>query len=421
MQQKMRVVHIGYKYGLGNTGGAAVAATRLHKALLSVGVESHYVCVYKLEEGINVYELPTHGSVARRIFFLLTKVTRCFWKFSLCRRSIPLNIIPLFGLEKLLVEIKPDIIHIHWINADVLSLQQIMHMAQKMKRTCVIFNLHDFYMINAIEPHPCGDVRYRIGFNSNTSNIIERWMFNRKKRLINQLYNRTCFVCPSEWAAKICVESIIGRGVPVFVVSNLIDQAFAYTPGLCKPHSRFNVLFGAFNGTQNGFKGWQDLVQSLEMLGEKAPDIATHLEVNVFGESGKDKEIAGVHVRFLGPVSDSKTLTRLYHSMDVLAFPSKQETQGMIKIEALLCGLPVIAFNRTACAEGIVNGVTGWIAEDGEISQFADGLIWAYRQWCDGVANRSLVSSYAMKRYASESSLGKILSVYEGMLNALIL
>ena len=65
----MRVAHIAFQYGLNNTGGAAIAATRLHQALLKHGVESHYICVYAREKGENVHELPRGWK--RRIFIKL--------------------------------------------------------------------------------------------------------------------------------------------------------------------------------------------------------------------------------------------------------------------------------------------------------------------------------------------------------------
>ena len=131
----MKVVHIGYKYGLNNTGGAAIAATRLHNALLAHGVESHYVCIWQCEEGVNVHVLPRMGGMLRWIYFLLTKTLRGFWRFTSWRQSIPLNLIPMYGLESLLDNIRPDIVHVHWIKADVISFSQLAHLKKRITLT----------------------------------------------------------------------------------------------------------------------------------------------------------------------------------------------------------------------------------------------------------------------------------------------
>ena len=136
----MRVAHIAYQYGLNNTGGAAIASTRLHQALLAHGIDSHYVCVHAREVGENVHEMPQGWR--RKIFLTLTKLLRGVWKFTPYRKSICLNLVPMFGLEKLLKEIKPDVVHVQWLNADVASYEQISKLPYP-----VVFNLHDLNLV----------------------------------------------------------------------------------------------------------------------------------------------------------------------------------------------------------------------------------------------------------------------------------
>ena len=50
----MRIAHLSYYYGTKNTSGAPIAATRLHRALLEAGVDSHFICVKQLEPEVNV-------------------------------------------------------------------------------------------------------------------------------------------------------------------------------------------------------------------------------------------------------------------------------------------------------------------------------------------------------------------------------
>jgi glycosyltransferase involved in cell wall biosynthesis len=38
--------------------------------------------------------------------------------------------------------------------------------------------------------------------------------------------------------------------------------------------------------------------------------------------------------------------------------------------------LPVVAFDRTACADGILHKETGWIAPDGDVRSFCEGILW---------------------------------------------
>ena len=401
----MRVAHIAFQYGLNNTGGAAIASTRLHQALLKSGVESHYICVYAREKGENVHELPRGWK--RRLFILLTKLARNFWKLTSYRKAIPMNLIPLFGLEAELKKIQPDVVHVQWLNADVASFAQLAKLPYKM-----IFNLHDLFVINAIEPYPCKDRRFVTVFDKTNSTRLERWLFNRKRKMIAAL--QPSFIGPSEWVAGECRASLIGKGLSAFAIPNLPDPTFerhCVAGVAAESHSRFVILFGAYGGRGNRLKGFDDLVQAFKLL---PPEMKSQTELHIFGESAADCEIEGVRTHFLGSVSDPSELIKIYQSADVFAFPSREETQGMTKVEALLCGLPVIAFDRTACAEGIDHGVAGWIAPNGDFAAYAEGLSHYFVAWKSGEleASRATVASLAARNFQSCGLAGKICNVY---------
>jgi glycosyltransferase involved in cell wall biosynthesis len=64
-----------------------------------------------------------------------------------------------------------------------------------------------------------------------------------------------------------------------------------------------------------------------------------------------------------------KDLSYYYQIADVFIFPSKTDTFGVVSIEALACGTPVVAFNVTGPKDIIENSVTGYLIEnDSEFS-----------------------------------------------------
>ncbi len=414
---RMTVVHIGYLYGRNNTGGAAIASTRLHLALLEKGIDSHYICIRKCEEGPHVHELPT--GLKQRIYLVLTKLLRCMWKLTSYHRSIPLNLVPLFGLERLLLKLQPDVVHVHWLNADVMSFEQLGHLRKVLPQTRFVISLHDLFMINAIEPYPKEDRRYLSGFMHEDSTRLERWLFNRKRRTIKKLNESIrdgiecplAFVGPSEWVVDCCRQSVIGRGVSAYVIPNLIDPCFSYDSSLFLPHGKFVILYGAFGGRKSQYKGFDDLAAALSLL---PLEMKKNSELHIFGEDADICETEGVTTYFLGKITSPQRLVSVYHRADVFAFPSREETQGMVKVEAMLCGLPVIAFDRTACAEGIVQGVTGWRAMNNDVAQFVKGLQWAYGLWRDDRigTHRQQVADYAQRLFSREVLLKKTLGAY---------
>jgi glycosyltransferase involved in cell wall biosynthesis len=66
----------------------------------------------------------------------------------------------------------------------------------------------------------------------------------------------------------------------------------------------------------------------------------------------------GVRVKFPGPLSGTE-LDRSYAAADVMVFASRAETYGMVVIEALARGLPVIAADVGGLTEALGHGAAG--------------------------------------------------------------
>ena len=75
---------------------------------------------------------------------------------------------------------------------------------------------------------------------------------------------------------------------------------------------------------------------------------------------------------------------------------------------------PVIAFDRTACAEGIEHGATGWIAPNGDFAAYADGLAHYFAAWKDGklLASKGAIAVAALNRFRTETLVKEIGCIY---------
>jgi glycosyltransferase involved in cell wall biosynthesis len=67
-------------------------------------------------------------------------------------------------------------------------------------------------------------------------------------------------------------------------------------------------------------------------------------------------------------------LARALASTDVLFNPSVTETFGNVTLEAMACGLPVVAAGATGSASLVQDGVTGSLVTDGTPESFAKAL-----------------------------------------------
>ncbi|MFB6149417.1 MAG: glycosyltransferase [Halobacteriales archaeon] len=110
-------------------------------------------------------------------------------------------------------------------------------------------------------------------------------------------------------------------------------------------------------------------------------DATADLEVTVvFGGDGPARESlerlageAGVDARFLGFL-DREELPEFYSAIDVFAFPSPVETQGLVALESIACGTPVVAVDSGALSKTVTDGSTGYHYEPGSVSNFREKI-----------------------------------------------
>jgi glycosyltransferase involved in cell wall biosynthesis len=74
--------------------------------------------------------------------------------------------------------------------------------------------------------------------------------------------------------------------------------------------------------------------------------------------------LAKPNVEFIGEIPDAQKSEFLSNAFALLVPIDWPEPFGLVMIEAMACGAPVIAFNRGAVSELIEEGVTGFVVED---------------------------------------------------------
>jgi glycosyltransferase involved in cell wall biosynthesis len=79
-------------------------------------------------------------------------------------------------------------------------------------------------------------------------------------------------------------------------------------------------------------------------------------------------------VRFVGPVGPER-LRELYRESDVFVFPSFFEGFGLVILEAMACGLPVIASDRSAGPD-VLDDACGRVVTAGEVEPLTESLRW---------------------------------------------
>lgn len=116
-------------------------------------------------------------------------------------------------------------------------------------------------------------------------------------------------------------------------------------------------------------------------------------------------------------VFNQKQLKDVYRSMDVFAFTSKSETQGMVLTEAMAAGVPVVALNASGTREVVRDSINGRLLESSATTgDFAAALRWMMEQ---SASQKQRFRSQALKtaeKFSMTNTATAALSHYENLL-----
>lgn len=126
------------------------------------------------------------------------------------------------------------------------------------------------------------------------------------------------------------------------------------------------------------------------------------------GDLGLSKRIS-----FLGYV-DRKDVKHAFTLADIFTFPSKTETQGLVTVESMICGTPVVAIGVMG-TKNIMKGDNGGYMVTEDIDEFSDRVIRLFKdeKLYDSKAREA--RSYS-KRWTMKVMGDRMLEIYEGLL-----
>jgi 1,2-diacylglycerol 3-alpha-glucosyltransferase len=117
-------------------------------------------------------------------------------------------------------------------------------------------------------------------------------------------------------------------------------------------------------------------------------------------------------LHFAGVLGDP-LLPSAYRAMDVFAFASLSETQGMVMAEAMAAGTPVVAIDAPGAREVVRDEINGRLIKEEDQAEFVEGLAWIERQ---PKAKRNALRREALqtsKGFAIDVCAERVLKLYE--------
>ena len=123
---------------------------------------------------------------------------------------------------------------------------------------------------------------------------------------------------------------------------------------------------------------------------------------------------AGLEKRLhLTGVLQYQHLVDAYFAMDVFAFASLSETQGIVLIEAMAAGLPVVALDAPGVREVIEDYHNGRLLNEMDQQSFVDALIWALSRTPEELQTTKQVVRMTVQKYPIKSAAKHMLEIYD--------
>lgn len=128
------------------------------------------------------------------------------------------------------------------------------------------------------------------------------------------------------------------------------------------------------------FKGYDNVIKALAEVVKERPDVKYVIggkydtqEKNRIEKLVADNQLQGKVV--LTGFLEEQELVAHYQMADAYIMPSKKEGFGIVYIEALACGTPVIAGNADGSVDALLDGATGTLIDPDNISEIRNAMI----------------------------------------------
>ncbi|ELI3522498.1 glycosyltransferase [Vibrio vulnificus] len=369
MKQKIKVLHVN-TYDSG--GGAANAAVRIVESVKLSNIHAELLVQSSKNNKKNTIILSK--SIFRKFRPYLDKLPLIFYP----NRKNELFSSAFINNNKLIQYINNsdfDIVHLHWVNAGMISIEEIC----KIKKP-IVWTLHDAWAYTGgchLVPESCTLFKEQLGCRNcmklSSSKILnfDLAKVNYKRKLHSyHTKNDIYIVGVSNWITNVSRKSNLLSKYEHFTVGNPLDtKKYRIIKEKEKEKEKKVLLFIAVGGTDDSNKGFQDVYY----IANNYPHC---IEIRVLGGALIEEEFIGsVNIKHIGYVESQNELINEYNSADCVIVPSRQESFGQVASESLSCGTPVVCYDSSGLKDIVIHQVNGYLAKAFEPNDLLLGVL----------------------------------------------
>lgn len=272
-----------------------------------------------------------------------------------------------FPYGKILAETKTfkdaDVVHYHLIHNDLISIFDLKHLFS-LKPS--VWTIHDPWVLTGHCIYPinckkylsgcynCPDLGRNFAIQENNAPIL--WKI--KDKVFREL-RKPKIIVSTQWMRQLIEESPFGKYfqnlevIPFGVNGDIFKKITVSEKKALRRKLSLKDQFTIF------FRQDASYYKGLDFINEALSRLKTKIKANILtvGTKGllKQEIYENYEVREYDWIHDESFLANLYQVSDIFLMPSRAETFGLMAIESMLSGAPVICKTGTALPE-VTNG-----------------------------------------------------------------
>ncbi len=316
-----------------------------------------------------------------------------------------------------LMSVQPDIVHMHNLHVNYFDLRALPWFSH---RVPVVLTLHDAWMLSGHCAHSFECERWLTGCGHcpdlTIYPSIQRDATAHNWRRKQSIYSnsRLYVTTPSKWLLQKVERSILAQSI----IENQVGDKTAARLELGLPIDSHILTFATNTNKKNPWRDHEMMRQSVLQVAYKLQ--TRNIVFVALGQDGPPEHIGTVEIWPIPFQSDPAIVARYCQAADLYLHAAKADTFPTVVLEALACGVPVIATPTGGIPEqvntlGTTDDPTGVLVKD--VEQMADAI---FALLTDVALRRTLSENAhrdAKRRFSLEDHVTRYLDWYSHILD----
>ncbi len=233
---------------------------------------------------------------------------------------------------------------------------------------------------------------------------IDIWKENSKRKNYG-LKKAKKIIAISKFTASKCIEIDNKFKEKIEIIPPFVDKDKFFpkekSQELIKKYNLKNkkvILTVARLSKTEAYKGYDKVIKAMPKILKEVPEA-----IYILVGSGEDikrikkivKENNLENKVILTGFVDDKELVDYYNLTDVFVMPSKGEGFGIVFLEALACGVPVIAGNKDGSVDAVLDGELGLLVDPDKTNDIAKAIIGVLKK---EIKNKKLIDREYLRK-----------------------